>query len=141
MLIVNLIVVFSADEEEVLMCRRVKDPYQGLLNFVGGKVERGESYGDAAYRELYEESGLSEDDISLTHFLSLIHPLDATEIQVFAGKLHKSPKLREELNPLVWVSRHADFGDASRFAGGGQTSYILDQLAYYRDQLFTDCKP
>lgn len=39
----NLIVVFSPDREKMLMCRRIKEPYKGLINFVGGKIEPGES--------------------------------------------------------------------------------------------------
>ena len=46
----NLIVVFSADGEKMLMCKRKKDPYKGLKNFVGGKIESGESGENAAYR-------------------------------------------------------------------------------------------
>ena len=50
----NLIVVFSEDSTKMLMCRRLKEPYMGLYNFVGGKIEKGEDGIDAAYRELWE---------------------------------------------------------------------------------------
>ena len=46
----NLIVVFNTDLEKVLFCIRAKEPYKGLYNFVGGKVENGETNDDAAYR-------------------------------------------------------------------------------------------
>ena len=36
----NLIVVFSEDRTKMLMCRRLKEPYMGLYNFVGGKIEK-----------------------------------------------------------------------------------------------------
>ena len=35
----NLIVVFSKDLNKVLFCIRAKEPYKGMYNFVGGKVE------------------------------------------------------------------------------------------------------
>ena len=35
---------------------RAKEPYKVLYNFVGGKVEKGESDDDAAYRELTDKS-------------------------------------------------------------------------------------
>ena len=54
----NCIVVFNHDKTKALFCRRIKDPFKGKLNFVGGKVEAGESEEDAAYRELMEETGL-----------------------------------------------------------------------------------
>ena len=35
----NAIVVFNKQEDKMLMCKRRKNPYKGLLNFVGGKRE------------------------------------------------------------------------------------------------------
>ncbi|MHC8521093.1 NUDIX hydrolase [Rossellomorea sp. H39__3] len=55
----NLIVIFNESMDRVLLCRRRKDPYQGLSNFIGGKIEEGESGQAAAYREMEEESGLT----------------------------------------------------------------------------------
>ena len=53
----NLVVVFNDKLEKALFCIRAKHPYKGLYNFVGGKIEDGESDEDAAYRELFEEIG------------------------------------------------------------------------------------
>lgn len=55
----NCIVILNQNGDEVLFCRRMKDPYKGLYNFVGGKLEPGESSEAAAYRELQEETGIS----------------------------------------------------------------------------------
>ena len=52
----NVIGVLSPDGREWLMCLRRKDPYKGLYNLVGGKVEPGETGEEAAYRELAEET-------------------------------------------------------------------------------------
>ena len=38
----NIIAVFDKEKEKVLVCRRRKNPYKGLLNFVGGKIEKEE---------------------------------------------------------------------------------------------------
>lgn len=43
----NLIVVFNNELEKALFCIRAKEPYKGLYNFVGGKVEDGETNDDA----------------------------------------------------------------------------------------------
>ena len=67
----NIIVVFNKKMDRVLFCIRAKEPYKGMYNFVGGKVEEGESNDDAAYRELFEETGISHDDIELDHFMDL----------------------------------------------------------------------
>ena len=46
----NLIALFSPDEKQALFCLREKEPYRGLLNFVGGKLEPGEDGLSGAYR-------------------------------------------------------------------------------------------
>ena len=35
----NLIVVFNKNLSKTLFCIRAKEPYKGMYNFVGGKVE------------------------------------------------------------------------------------------------------
>lgn len=44
----NLIAVFGPDERTILLCRRCRDLYKRLLNFVGGKIEPEEDGLDAA---------------------------------------------------------------------------------------------
>lgn len=46
----NVIVVFNENEDKILMCKRRNNPYKGLSNFVGGKIEENEKGFDAAYR-------------------------------------------------------------------------------------------
>ena len=70
---VNLVIVFNKNKDKVLMCQRRKDPYKGKLNFVGGKVQKGESSENAAYRELFEETGISSKDIVLHHLVDSIY--------------------------------------------------------------------
>ena len=62
----NVIVVFNKEADKMLMCKRVKDPYKGLSNFVGGKIEKDENCYDAAYRELFEETSIKKEDIQLS---------------------------------------------------------------------------
>ena len=50
----NVIVVFDKKIEKTLMCKRTKEPYKGMYNLVGGKIEK-ENHGlNEAYRELEE---------------------------------------------------------------------------------------
>ena len=49
----NVIVVFNEELTGVLMCRRTKEPYKGLSNFVGGKIEN-LPYANAAFGYSFE---------------------------------------------------------------------------------------
>lgn len=68
-----LVFVFSLDGEKVLLIRKNRPGWQaGLLNGLGGKVEKGEAPVSAAYREVEEESGLDPFKVSeLLHFAIL----------------------------------------------------------------------
>lgn len=35
----NVLMVYNKDMDKLLMCERLKNPYKGLRNFVGGKIE------------------------------------------------------------------------------------------------------
>ena len=79
----NLIVVFNKDLTKALFCIRAKEPYKGLYNFVGGKVEENEPNDEAAYRELFEETGISSNDIELDHFMDLNYFKYENNLQVY----------------------------------------------------------
>ncbi len=36
----NVIVIFNKDMNKTLMCKRAKEPYMGMYNLVGGKIEK-----------------------------------------------------------------------------------------------------
>ena len=130
----NLIVVFSKDLKEALFCIRAKDPYKGLYNFVGGKVEKGESNKAAAYRELFEETGISKEDIKLDHFMDLNYFKYENNLQVYYGILEKKIKLIEEKNKLVWLPIDENLLDNSKFAGNYNIPHIVRQIKVYLKQ-------
>ena len=92
----NLIVVFDKSLNKVLFCIRAKEPYKGLYNFVGGKVEENESNDDVAYRELFEETGISRNDIKLDYFMDSNYFKYEKNIQVYYGILEHEVNLVEE---------------------------------------------
>ncbi|MBD5130505.1 MAG: NUDIX domain-containing protein [Ruminococcaceae bacterium] len=122
----NVIAVFSPDRRTMLMCRRAKDPYKGLYNFVGGKIEQGEDGYSAAYRELYEETGIT--DIRLVHLMDFSYPLCDEYVEVYVGGLKREVTLREEKNPLLWISADENFFDMNRFAGEGNIGHIMEHI-------------
>lgn len=127
----NLIVVFSADLDKVLFCIRAKEPYKGLYNFVGGKVENGETNDDAAYRELFEETGISREDIELDHFMDLNYFKYENNLQVYYGILKHEVNLIEEKNKLEWVTINDELLNNSKFAGNYNIPHIIRQIKVY----------
>ena len=122
----NCIAVIHKNKTDWLMCRRLKDPYKGKLNLVGGKIEQNEDHLAAAYRELFEETGLTSKDITLTRFLTFDYPLDDCYVEVYAGALDKEITVFGDENKLLWVSMSEDFFDMSRFAGEGNIGHMFE---------------
>ncbi|MDR3215537.1 MAG: NUDIX domain-containing protein [Bacilli bacterium] len=132
----NIIAIIDAQEQSVLMCLRNKEPYLGLYNFVGGKVEINEDDLQGAYRELLEETGISNEDVTLIHLLDFIYHLENKELQVFVGKLNKALILKEEKHHLSWIALTSDFSNLNLYAGDGNISYIIEQINLNKKSLW-----
>ena len=65
MIKMNVIVVFDKNIKKTLMCKRTKEPYIGMYNLVGGKIEKENDGLNEAYRELEEETNIKKTDIDL----------------------------------------------------------------------------
>ena len=127
----NLIIVFNEKLDEVLFCIRAKEPYKGMYNFVGGKVEEGEENDAAAYRELFEETGISKNDIELDHFMDLNYFKYENNLQVYYGILRKNVTLVEEKNKLEWVKINDELLDIEKFAGNYNIPHMITQIKVY----------
>ena len=66
----NVCIVITNAKGKVLLARRISD--KGW-QFPQGGVLTGETYREAMYRELYEEVGLSQDDIEITTATSRLY--------------------------------------------------------------------
>lgn len=122
----NCIVLFNKEKDAVLFCSRKKEPYKGKLNFVGGKVEKGESSEDAAYRELEEETGISCRETCLYRLMDLTYYHQQFVLEIYVGMLEEEMSLREEKNPLLWLPLTEDFTDRERFAGDQNIAHIMN---------------
>lgn len=133
---VNVSIVYNKDYDKILMCYRTKNPYKGKYNFVGGKVEPGEDDEMAAYRELEEETGITKEDIQLTHLMDFYYHMYDLELEVFVGKLNKDVEVVDEVNHLVWMDKTDNFFDAEKYAGEGNIGHMLLNVEMYEQELF-----
>ena len=127
----NLIVVFNKNLDKALFCIRAKEPYKGLYNFVGGKVEENELNYVAAYSELFEETGISNKDIELDHFMDINYFKYENNLQVFYGILNHEVKLIEEKNKLEWLDINDSLLNNDKFAGNYNIPHIIRQIKIY----------
>jgi len=135
---VNLIMLFNNARDRVLMCVRRRDPYAGLSNFVGGKVCADESGLTAAYRELFEETGVTEDDVALTHMIDYHFRVDNVIVEVYVGALRHEKNVFGNENELYWCDLGQNFFDVSRFAGEGNVGHMIELVKYYGAAVFMD---
>lgn len=124
----NVIIVYHPDGDKLLMCLRTHDPYKGLYNLVGGKIEPNECGLEAAYRELYEETGISQDVITLYHLMDFNYPYQDCYVEAYVGRLTRDVTLVEEKHALYWLESHLDYFDRALFAGEGNIGHMLEQV-------------
>ena len=125
----NCVMIYSPDRKRLLFLKRVKDPYKGLFNLPGGKIEKGEDGFAAAYRELEEETGITRNDIVLFHLMDFSYYNEQRCcVQIYAGVLEHEVILRQELHPLLWMDADGDFFDMKCFAGEGNIGHMEEQV-------------
>ena len=124
----NIIAVIDHTGGKILMCKRRKNPYIGLFNLVGGKIEPGEESERAACRELREETGITEKEISLLHFCDFTYHTFGIRLEVWFGRLAAPFEVHGEENELCWMSLDENFFDMTRFAGEGNIGHIVEEL-------------
>lgn len=127
----NCIMIFSLNGEKLLCCKRTKNPYKGLYNLVGGKIETDEDGFAAAYRELREETGIGFDLIQLSHMMDFTYYNQNCYVEVYVGNISEDTLLIEEAHPLEWMSVNEDYFDSSRFAGEGNIGHMMEQVKVY----------
>ena len=124
----NVIVVFDKDFNKTLMCKRTKEPYKNMYNLVGGKIEKENDGQSEAYRELYEETNISKNDITLIHFMNIEYVVFDKILEVYYGILNKEVNLIEEVNKLEWVSINDNFFNMKKYAGEGNIGHIIEEI-------------
>ena len=124
----NVIVIFDKDMNNTLMCKRLKEPYKGMYNLVGGKIEKDNDGLNEAYRELFEETNINKNDILLNHFMNIEYIKFNKLLEVYYGILNKDVELIEEVNKLKWVDINYNFFDMNKYAGEGNIGHIIKEI-------------
>lgn len=124
----NVIVIFDKNLNKTLMCKRTKEPYMGMYNLVGGKIEKENDGLNEAYRELFEETNIQKSDVDLVYFMNLSYIKWNKELEVYYGILNKDVTLIEEVNKLEWVSIDDNFFDMNKYAGEGNIGHIIEEI-------------
>ena len=132
----NVILLFNASYDKLLMCIRKKEPYKGLSNLVGGKIELNENGLVAAYRELLEETGITQNDVVLKHLMTFTYPLSNCYVEAYVGKLNCSAEVFGDENDLYWADLGCDFFDMNEYAGEGNIGHMLEQVKLNEKELF-----
>ena len=93
-------------EDKFLICQRPKDKARALLwEFVGGKVERGESKEEALIRECQEELDVTlkvgEEFMNVTHE----YPDVIVHLTLFNATIASGTPKKLEHNDLKWITR------------------------------------
>lgn len=134
----NCIMVYSPGMDRLLMCRRLKNPYKGMSNLVGGKIESGEEGLAAAYRELWEETAIPREMIELKHLMDFTYYLQDCYVEVYVGRLREEFAVSGDENTLYWSALDENFFDLRAYAGEGNIGHMVEQVKEYRDVLFPD---
>ena len=124
----NIIVIFNKELNKTLMCKRTKEPYKGMFNLVGGKIEKENDGLNEAYRELFEETGICNNDISLIHFMNIEYITFNKMIEIYYCILNKDVHLIEEVNKLEWIDMNDNFFDMQKYAGEGNIGHIIEEI-------------
>ncbi len=124
----NVIAIFDKNKNKVLMCKRAKEPYKGMYNLVGGKIEKENDGLNEAYRELKEETNIGKSDVKLIHFMNISYVKWDKELEVYYGILNKNVELVEEVNKLEWVPVNDDFFNMNKYAGEGNIGHIIEEI-------------
>lgn len=102
---VEVVAGIIVEKDKFLICQRPLNKARGLLwEFVGGKVEQGETKERALIRECEEELGIKvtvgEEFLTTTH----VYPDITVILSVFLCKTEDEPKLLEH-NDLRWITK------------------------------------
>jgi 8-oxo-dGTP pyrophosphatase MutT (NUDIX family) len=126
--------IFDQTGENVLLIRNTREnnPYPGLLNGIGGKVEEEEHVTQAMERELSEETGIILTENDRWDYIVTMQFPDGVELTVFYIVLYQVEIFEERVideGTLCWLNvKNDDLLDVCnpKLAGRGEVSYFIN---------------
>ncbi len=94
-------------------------------------MEPGEQPFSAAYRELWEETGIGREDIRLFRLMDFTYYEQDFVLEIYVGQLQGEIQLKEEVNPLEWLPLSESFADQEKFAGNQNIAHIINMALKY----------
>ena len=128
----TLSIIFNKSCDKVLMCWHTK---QQAYNFIGGKICPGELDKEASYREVFEETGITREDITLCFLREervIVNKLlykDDWRMYITYGVLKRDiVELKEGENRLVWVCLNDKCIDTDSMGYGNCRVFLNEAL-------------
>lgn len=135
----TVIVLLNGDGSKVLLTKKDRTSFAGMLNGVGGKIEVGEAPMDGAYREIKEETALEPEDIEMLTWLGILTIPEQCdeknadkypELYFYSGIVNdesKAHKPDSETKPIGWYEIGKDNKPIAdlEIAGDGDLQYFI----------------
>jgi len=86
----------------------------------------------AAYRELAEETAITQADVELRHLMDFTYHLHQCYVEVYAGVLNREVTIAGEENELYWSELNRPFFDMTQYAGEGNIGHMIEQVKLSR---------
>lgn len=104
-MITEVVAALIFDGDKILICQRPAHKARGLLwEFVGGKVEPGETKPQALVRECHEELDVTVNVGDVFMEISHVYPDIEVRLTLFKAKISQGTPKRLEHNDIKWVS-------------------------------------
>jgi len=131
----NLIFIYNEKDNKILMCKRSKHPHKGKYNLIGGKIESGENGLSAAYRELLEETNITEENVNLFHLMDIAYYHSNYHLEIYVGVLEDDISVSGDENELFWISSNDNFYDENVYAGNGLIGHIISAFEIWKNNI------
>ena len=119
---------FVKYKNKILLINREKPPFMGMWNALGGHLEEGEDIEFCAKREIYEESGIKVDEVTLYSVSTWNY--DDDEIYVYLSEIDN---FDEKKLPYKFNEGIIDFKDIDWVIDGKNYGIIPDLRLFIED--------